>query len=101
MRAIIDWAAQHTRMAIGFIVLSLVVGAQTYLNLPKEGEPDIEIPAVFISVPFPGISAEDAEKLLLKPMETEMSSLDGLDRMTGTATEGYAVLVMEFDFGWD
>ncbi|MFV0336112.1 MAG: efflux RND transporter permease subunit [Tropicimonas sp.] len=101
MRGIVDWASHHTRMAVGIILLALVAGAQTYLNLPKEGEPDIEIPAVFISVPFPGISAEDAEKLLLKPLESEMSDLDGLDRMTGTATEGYAVLVMEFDFGWD
>ncbi|RYH10389.1 efflux RND transporter permease subunit [Tropicimonas sp. IMCC6043] len=101
MTGIVDWASHHTRMAVGIILLALVVGAQTYIGLPKEGEPDIEIPAVFISVPFPGISAEDAEKLLVKPMETEMADLDGLDRMTGTAVEGYANLVMEFDFGWD
>ncbi|NDR54952.1 efflux RND transporter permease subunit [Aliiruegeria sabulilitoris] len=101
MRGIVDWASHHTRMAVGIILLALVTGAQTYINLPKEGEPDIEIPAVFISVPFPGISAADAEKLLVKPMETEMADLDGLDRMTGTAVEGYANLVMEFDFGWD
>ncbi len=101
MRGIVDWASQHTRMAVGIILLALVAGAQTYFNLPKEGEPDIEIPAVFISVPFPGISAADAEKLLVKPMETEMADLDGLDRMSGTAVEGYANLVMEFDFGWD
>ncbi|SDJ44053.1 efflux RND transporter permease subunit [Aliiruegeria lutimaris] len=101
MRGIVDWASHHTRMAVGIILLALVTGAQTYFNLPKEGEPDIEIPAVFISVPFPGISAADAEKLLVKPMETEMADLDGLDRMTGTAVEGYANLVMEFDFGWD
>ncbi|SNS81754.1 efflux RND transporter permease subunit [Tropicimonas sediminicola] len=101
MTGIVDWASHHTRMIIGIILLSIVAGAMTYINLPKEGEPDIEIPAVFISVPFPGISAEDAEKLLVKPMETEMSDLDGLDRMSGTAVEGYANLVLEFEFGWD
>ncbi|WP_078059216.1 efflux RND transporter permease subunit [Tropicimonas marinistellae] len=101
MTGIVDWASHHTRMIIGIILLAIVAGAMTYINLPKEGEPDIEIPAVFISVPFPGISAEDAEKLLVKPMETEMSDLDGLDRMTGTAVEGYANLVLEFEFGWD
>ncbi len=101
MTGIVDWASHHTRMILAFIVLSIVVGAATYISLPKEGEPDIEIPAVFISVPFPGISAEDAEKLLVKPMETEMSDLDGLKTMTGTAIEGYANLVLEFEFGWD
>ena len=101
MTGIVDWAAARTRMILAFIVLSIVVGTASYLGLPKEGEPDIEIPAVFISVPFPGISAEDAEKLLLEPMETEMAGLDGLDKMSGTAVEGYANLVLEFDFGWD
>ena len=77
MTGIIDWAAERARMIIAFIVLSLVAGAYAYLSLPKEGEPDIEIPALFVSVPFPGISAADAEKLLVKPMETELSDLDG------------------------
>ncbi|WP_116131852.1 efflux RND transporter permease subunit [Tropicimonas sp. IMCC34043] len=101
MTGIVDWAAARSRMVLAFILLTIAVGTISYLALPKEGEPDIEIPAVFISVPFPGISAEDAEKLLLEPMETEMSGLDGLDKMTGTATEGYANLVLEFNFGWD
>ena len=101
MTGIVTWAADRARMILAFIVLSLTIGTVAYLGLPKEGEPDIEIPAVFISVPFPGISAEDSEKLLVKPMETEMSDLDGLKEMSGTATEGYANLVLEFEFGWD
>ncbi|MCR9275772.1 MULTISPECIES: efflux RND transporter permease subunit [Mameliella] len=101
MTGIIDWAAARARMIIAFIVLSLVVGAYAYVSLPKEGEPDIEIPALFVSVPFPGISAADSEKLLVKPMETELSDLDGLKKMTATAAEGYAGLALEFEFGWD
>ena len=101
MTGIVQWAADHARMVLAFIVLSLVIGGAAYVGLPKEGEPDIEIPAVFISVPFPGISAEDAEKLIVKPIETEMSDLDGLDTITGTAVEGYANVVLEFEFGWD
>ncbi len=101
MTGIVDWAASRARMVIAFIILSIAAGAFAYVGLPKEGEPDIEIPAVFVSVPFPGISAEDAEKLLVQPMETELADLDGLDTMQGTAAEGYAVVVMEFEFGWD
>ena len=101
MTGIVDWAASRARMVLAFILLSLVVGAYAYTTLPKEGEPDIEIPALFVSVPFPGISAADAETLLLKPMETELSDLDGLKKMTGTAAENYAGLALEFEFGWD
>ncbi|MGI3171443.1 efflux RND transporter permease subunit [Pseudooceanicola sp. C21-150M6] len=101
MTGIVDWAASRARMVLAFIALSLIAGGFAYATLPKEGEPDIEIPALFISVPFPGISAADSETLLIKPMETELSDLDGLDKMTSTAAEGYAGVALEFEFGWD
>lgn len=101
MTGIVDWAASRARMVIAFILLSLVAGGYSYVTLPKEGEPDIEIPVLFVSVPFPGISAQDSEALLVQPMENELSDLDGLKKMTGTASEGYAGLALEFEFGWD
>ncbi|MFP4044491.1 MAG: efflux RND transporter permease subunit [Rhodosalinus sp.] len=101
MTGMVDWAASRARMVLAFIALSLLAGGFAYVSLPKEGEPDIEIPALFVSVQFPGISAEDAEKLLVKPMETELSDLDGLETMSGTAAEGYAGVALEFEFGWD
>ncbi len=101
MTGIVSWAAERARMVMAFIAISLVIGGFAYVSLPKEGEPDIEIPALFVSVVFPGISAEDAENLLVKPMETELADLDGLDNMTATAAEGYAGVFLEFDFGWD
>lgn len=101
MIGVVDWAASRARMVLAFIFLSLLAGGYAYVGLPKEGEPDIEIPALFVSVPFPGISAADAEKLLVKPMETQLSTLDGLDTMSGTASEGYAGVSLLFDYGWD
>ena len=67
MTGIIDWAASRARMVVAFVLLSIVVGTLAYVSLPKEGEPDIDIPGLFVSVPFPGISAEDAERLLVRP----------------------------------
>ncbi|SIT80430.1 multidrug efflux pump [Yoonia rosea] len=101
MTGLVDWAAARARMVLAFIALSLLAGGMAYVGLPKEGEPDIEIPAIFVSVPFPGISAQDSETLLVKPMETELSDLDGLKSMSATAAEGYAGMALEFEFGWD
>ena len=101
MTGIVDWAASRARMVLAFIILSLAVGGYAYVGLPKEGEPDIEIPALFVSVPFPGISAEDSETLLVKPMEVELADLDGLKTLSATASEGYAGVALEFEFGWD
>ncbi|MDX8349596.1 efflux RND transporter permease subunit [Cognatiyoonia sp. IB215446] len=101
MNGIVDMAAARARMVLAFIALSLLAGGMAYVGLPKEGEPDIEIPAIFVSVPFPGISAEDSETLLVQPMETELSDLDGLKSMSATAAEGFAGMALEFEFGWD
>ncbi len=101
MSHIVDIAARQVRMVLAIIVLSVIAGVSAYIGLPKEGEPDIEIPMLFVSVPFPGISAEDSEQLLVQPMETELSDLDGLKKIAGTAAENYAGVLLEFEFGWD
>ncbi|WGI23476.1 efflux RND transporter permease subunit [Amylibacter sp. IMCC11727] len=101
MTGLVDWASARARMIFAFIALSLIAGGYSYATLPKEGEPDIDVPALFVSVPFPGISAEDSEKLLVKPLESKLSELDGLKTISGIASENYALVVMEFEFGWD
>ncbi len=101
MTGLVDWASGRARMIIAFVIMSIAAGSFSYIGLPKEGEPDIEIPALFISVPFPGISASDSEKLLIRPMESRLRDLDGLDRMSATAGENYAGIALEFEFGWD
>lgn len=101
MTGIIDWASQRARMILALIIASLAAGIFSYTGLPKEGEPDIEIPALFISVVFPGISAADSETLLIRPIETELADIDGLKKMTSTAAENYAGVAIEFEFGWD
>jgi multidrug efflux pump len=101
LTGIIDWASQRARMILALIIASLAAGIFSYTGLPKEGEPDIEIPALFISVVFPGISAADSETLLIRPIETELADIDGLKKMTSTAAENYAGVAIEFEFGWD
>ncbi|SDZ27514.1 multidrug efflux pump [Jannaschia faecimaris] len=101
MIGIIDWAAERARMVMAFVALSIIAGAVAYISLPKEGEPDIDIPGIFVSVPFPGISATDSEKLLVKPMETKLKELDGLKSLIATASENFGGVFLEFEFGWD
>ncbi len=101
MTGIVDWAIGRARMVLAFIVLSIIAGAYAYTTLPKEGAPDIDIPALFVSVVYPGISAEDSERLLVKPLENAMSDVSGLKKMSSTAAEGYGGIALEFEFGWD
>ena len=101
MIGIVSWAAGRARMIFALIVMVMVAGSAAYIGLPKEGEPDIEVPAVIITVPFPGISAVDGETMLVQPMEQELTDLDGLKTINAFSADGFAAAVLEFEFGWD
>ncbi len=101
MTRIVDWALDHARMVLACMALAITAGVTAYITLPKEGTPDIEFPAFFVSVVFPGISPEDSERLLVKPMEAKLVQVEGLKDIFGTAAEGYAGVTLNFDFGID
>ncbi len=98
---VVAWAVARARMIFFFVVLSLGAGYFAYTGLPKEGSPNIDIPLLYISVPYPGVSAEDSEQLIVKPLENELRSIEGVEKMTSFASEGHAGVLLEFDFNWD
>jgi multidrug efflux pump len=101
MNAAIDWAFAHTRTVLIGLVLILVAGGFAYITIPREAAPEIPIPTIYVSVLYEGVSPEDAERLLVRPLETELQSLPALDEITSTAAEGYANVTLEFDPGFD
>ena len=101
MTGLVDWCASRARMVVAFVVISLGAGIAGYVGLPKEGAPNIDIPVLYVSVPLPGVSATDAERLIVRPLEQELRGVDNLKDMTGIATRGHAAVLLEFDFGWD
>jgi multidrug efflux pump len=87
------------------VLLSLLVvvfgGLVAYNTIPKEAEPDIEIPIIYVSISHDGISPEDSERLLVRPMEQELRSIEGIKEMIANAYEGGANVQVEFDAGVD
>jgi multidrug efflux pump len=82
-------------------LLLLISGVVTYSNIPKEANPDVPIPVIYVSIVHDGISPEDAERMLVKPMERELRSIDGVKEMRATAGEGFASITLEFIAGLD
>ncbi|WP_028484138.1 efflux RND transporter permease subunit [Thioalkalivibrio sp. ALE17] len=101
MKALIAWAVEHARTVLLFLLLILVLGATAYQVVPKEAAPEIDIPIFFVSVPYPGVSPEDAERLMLRPLERESQTLPGVDEMQSWAGEGFALVRLDFEPGWD
>ncbi|MDT2034383.1 MAG: efflux RND transporter permease subunit, partial [Planktomarina sp.] len=101
MHSVIHAAFKRPGAIIFMIMIIFVVGLNAWNNIPKQAEPDIDIPISYVSVRYSGISPTDAEKLLVKPLEKQLRSVAGLDKMTSAATEGYASVTLEFLAGED
>lgn len=101
MRALIQAAVYRSRATLLFFILLLLGGMGAYQVIPKEANPDVTIPMMYVSMALEGISPEDGERLLVRPMEQELRTLEGVKKMTSTASEGHASVMLEFDAGFD
>ncbi len=101
MTWIIDSALGRSRMVLLALALILISGTAAYVGIPKEANPDIDIPIIYVSMTHEGISPEDAERLLVWPMEKELRSIEGVREMRSNASEGHASVLLEFEAGFD
>ena len=98
---IVETAINNARLTISVLLFLMLAGAMAYVSIPKEAEPDIQIPIIYVSMGYQGISPEDSERLLLRPMETELKSITGIKKMNSTAYQGGGNVVIEFQAGAD
>ena len=98
---VIESAMRRSRTVVLSLAVIIIAGVITYISVPKEAEPDINIPMVYVSMTHDGISPEDAERLLVRPMEQEIRTIEGIEELTANAYEGGASLMIQFDAGTD
>ena len=99
--SLIDGAIKRRKVVLGVTLIASLFGLMAYNSMPRESNPDITIPFVAVVVPYPGVSAEDAERLLVKPLETNLQSIEGLKEMNAVARQGVAVVSLEFEADFD
>ncbi len=92
------WAIEN-RMTV-FVITFMIVfaGIFSYQSMPREAFPEIVIPQIFISTPYPGNSALDIEKLITKPIEKEINGISDVDEIISTSSEGFSMIQVKFDF---
>src|SRR3954462_13402104 len=101
MSRLIEYAISHARLTIVTLMFLLGAGFVAYVTIPKEAEPDIKIPIIYVQLSQRGISPEDAERLLLRPVETKLKSVGNVKEMRSTAFEGGGFVLLEFEAGFD
>ena len=101
MAPIIDASLSRARTVISILVLLLLSGGFSYVNIPKESSPDIDIPQIYVSAYLEGISPEDSERLIIRPLEQELASIEGVKEMKATGYQGGGYVLLEFLAGFD
>jgi len=94
---IVQLAIRNARLTLSVLAFLIIAGALAYRAVPKEAEPDVAIPIMYVSLIYQGISPEDSERLLLRPVESQLKNLKGLKEMRSAAYEGGGYVLVEFD----
>ena len=101
MSGIVAAAIDRWRTSLLVLFTGLLAGVLSYANLPKESDPDIPIPYIYVGVPLEGASPEDAERLVVRPLETELRALEGVKELNCAALVGIGMCVIEFEVNFD
>ncbi|MFO1014877.1 MAG: efflux RND transporter permease subunit [Caulobacteraceae bacterium] len=101
IQSLIELAIRRRKVVLAVTLILTIFGLFTYLTMPRESNPDIKVPFVAVIVPYPGVSPEDSERLLVRPLETALQGLEGLKEMNATAGQNIAVVQLEFEVNFD
>ena len=92
--------AVNNRKTIYLIITILIIGGlSAYKNMPRESFPQIQVPEIYVNVPYPGNSPEIITDKIIKPFEKELNKLKGIENISSTAIQDFGIVKIEFDFG--
>ena len=91
-------AILRNRPAVNTIMLAIViVGAVSFTSIRRELFPEITLDFITVSVPYPGASPEEVEEGICQKIEEYVQSIDGIKKMTSTASEGLGMVQLELE----
>lgn len=96
-----SWAIDNRASIYVLTIFITALGLLSYLSIPKEQFPEIIIPTIIVSAPYPGTSPEDMENLVSRPIEKEVKALADVKKITSNSIQDYSAIVVEFNPGID
>ena len=94
-------ANTYYRTTISILIFILISGSLVFNNIPKESNPDVSLPYIYVSMNLTGIAPEDSEKLLIKPIEEEVKNIEGKKELKSTSYQNGGNILLEFESGFD
>ncbi len=96
-----DTAVKKSTTVLVLSILLIIFGVYCYQVLPRESDPDITIPNVFVSTSYRGVSPTDIETTVTIEIEKKLKGLDGLKKVQSVSSEGLSSINIEFVTGTD
>ena len=89
----------NNRKTVYLIILILLIGGLSgYQNMPRESFPQIQVPEIYVNIPYPGNSPEIITDKIIKPFEKELNKLKGIEKIESTSIQDFGIVKIEFDF---
>ncbi|GHC42814.1 efflux RND transporter permease subunit [Ulvibacter litoralis] len=95
--ALSSWAIDNKTTIYVIIGIILFLGLSAYFSMPRESFPEIKETKIYVSIPYPGNTAEDIERLIVDPLEDKLKNISGVSEITSTSQEDYGIITVEFD----
>ncbi|MBL7882883.1 MAG: efflux RND transporter permease subunit [Bacteroidia bacterium] len=92
------WAINNRKSVYLIIFILTIGGLGSYISMPKESFPEINIPTIYVGTAYPGVSPKVIESKITKPLEKEINTIKGVNKLTSTSVLGYSTVIVEFDF---
>ncbi|HET9227799.1 MAG TPA: efflux RND transporter permease subunit, partial [Thermoanaerobaculia bacterium] len=96
-----DFAIKRPIITVVTMLMLVIFGIFALLNLEVDEFPDLTNPIVFVAVPYPGASPSQVEREVVEPMEEAFAALSGVDEITSTSLDGFAQIIVQFQFSKD
>ena len=97
----IDKILNSSKLLLTILFFLITFGFYQYNTLPRESDPDISLPVIYVSLYHKGISPTDSERLLIKPLEKELKNIEGLKKITSSSYQSGGNVLLEFDAGFN
>lgn len=96
--ALVDWAVRNQITVSVLTVIITISGFLAYRAMPAESFPEVVQPTIFIGTPYPGNSPVDMERLVTRPLEKQLNTISGVDKIKSTSVQGFSSIEVRFDF---
>jgi len=94
-------AIDNAQFTITIVLLLVLVGVVSYLNMPRSEDPQFDLPVTLIEVVYPGASPSDIETLVVDPLEQEITEIENIKKIEAKINNGAVRITIDFLYGTD